>query len=188
MKVYVVRHGESETNLSKCWTGWLDVHLTEKGIADGQKAGKVLEGVVFDKVFSSDLIRAQETARAALPGCSYETTPLLREINVGSIAGKPWSIVTDEQRERNAQYGYTDFDGESKDEFFSRIRRFMTQLEELDCENVAVFSHAGWLCSLLETVLGVDIPRKRIYCGNCAVSVYECVDRSWRLHSWINVS
>ena len=31
MRVYVIRHGESETNKAKKWTGWLDVHLTDKG-------------------------------------------------------------------------------------------------------------------------------------------------------------
>jgi len=31
MKVYIIRHGESESNLSKCLTGWSDVSLTEKG-------------------------------------------------------------------------------------------------------------------------------------------------------------
>ena len=31
MRVYVIRHGESENNLAKKWTGWMDVHLTDKG-------------------------------------------------------------------------------------------------------------------------------------------------------------
>jgi bisphosphoglycerate-dependent phosphoglycerate mutase len=31
MLVYIIRHGESETNLRKSWTGWLDAELTEKG-------------------------------------------------------------------------------------------------------------------------------------------------------------
>lgn len=188
MKIYVVRHGESETNLQKCWTGWMDVHLTEKGIADGKKAGAFLKGIVFDKVYTSDLIRAQETAQAALPGCSYETSPLLREINVGNIAGKPLNIITPEQKKRNAQMGYIDFEGESKEAFRGRVRQFMTQLEELDCENVAVFSHAGWLCALLETVLETSISRQRFYCGNCAISVYECGDHNWRLHNWVNLT
>lgn len=188
MKIYVIRHGESETNLSGRWTGWMDVHLTEKGVADGKRAGEFLKGIRFDKVYSSDLVRAQETAQAALPGYAYETSPLLREINVGNIAGKPLSIVTPEQRSRTAQYGYVDFDGESKEEFRGRVRQFMTQLEKLDCENVAIFSHAGWLCCLLEAVLEVNLSRQRFYCGNCAVSVYECDGENWRLHSWINLT
>ena len=34
MRVYVIRHGESETNRAKRWTGWVDAHLTDKGKED----------------------------------------------------------------------------------------------------------------------------------------------------------
>ena len=44
MRVYVIRHGESETNKAKKWTGWLDVHLTDKGKDDANKAGNFLKG------------------------------------------------------------------------------------------------------------------------------------------------
>ena len=37
MKVYVIRHGESENNRAKKWTGWADVHITEKGVEDAKK-------------------------------------------------------------------------------------------------------------------------------------------------------
>ena len=188
MKVYVVRHGESENNLSGCWTGWMDVRLTEKGVADAQKAGKVLEGIRFDKVFSSDLIRAQKTAEAAIPGCRYESTPLLREVNVGNIAGKPLNILTDEQRATIGKVGYVELEGESKVEFRERVGQFLKVLEGLDCENVAVFSHRGWLLTMLDLVMGMDVPRKHIFCGNCAVMVYEFDGKNWRLYDLINVT
>ena len=188
MKVYVVRHGQSETNLSGHWTGWLDVALTDQGRADAKKAGKVLEGIAFDKVFSSDLIRAKETAETALPGCSYETSPLLREVNVGNIAGKPLNILTDAQRATIAKIGYAELEGESKEEFQARIGRFIKVLEGLDCENVAVFSHRGWLLGMLDQILEISVPRKHIFCGNCAVLVYEFDGKNWRLYNWINVT
>ena len=50
MRVYVVRHGESETNKIHYMTGWLDVSLTEKGREDALFARSVLEGVEFDKI------------------------------------------------------------------------------------------------------------------------------------------
>lgn len=49
MKVYVIRHGESETNYEKKWTGWLDVNLTEKGMNDAKKAGEFLASVSLIK-------------------------------------------------------------------------------------------------------------------------------------------
>ena len=68
MRVYVIRHGESETNLSKHWTGWMDVSLTEKGYEDARGAGRIIGDVTFDRIFSSDLHRAKETAMTAIPG------------------------------------------------------------------------------------------------------------------------
>lgn len=62
MRVYVIRHGESETNLNKKWTGWLDVHLTDKGKDDAKKAGDFLKNIAFEKIYASDLSRAVETA------------------------------------------------------------------------------------------------------------------------------
>ena len=57
MRLYVIRHGESENNLKKCWTGWYDAPLTEKGRQDARKAGTFLQGITFDKIYASDLSR-----------------------------------------------------------------------------------------------------------------------------------
>ena len=186
MRVYVVRHGESETNKIRHWTGWLDVSLTEKGREDALFARSVLEGVQFDKVFASDLIRAVQTAEIAIPGCECERTPLIREMNVGSIAGKPSGVLTAEMRSRIPQNGYTDFGGESQEQFVGRLREFMAMLETLDCQNVAVFSHAGCLKKMLSLVAGITIPGKNVLCGNCTVAIFDYTDDAWRLHSWIN--
>ena len=56
MNVYIIRHGESENNVKKCWTGWKDVDLTEKGYEDARYAGRILSGVSFGRIFSSDLL------------------------------------------------------------------------------------------------------------------------------------
>jgi len=187
MRLYVVRHGESVTNQSKTWTGWTDVPLTEKGEQDAAKAGELLKGITFDKVFASDLIRARRTAEIALPGCRYETTPLIREINVGDLAGQPVAVLTREQRKLVAREGYTSFGGETRQELFDRVSRFMKQLEELECETVAAFSHGGWLRAILGSVVGVDLPSEHVCCNNCTVGIFEYVDGIWRLYSWINL-
>lgn len=188
MRVYVIRHGESETNCKKLWTGWSDVHLTDKGKEDAKTAKDFLKQISFDKIFASDLVRAVETAKIALPDCSYETAPCLREIDVGTLAGKPLSVLSDEQRERIAQYGYIDFDGETIAHFRSRIRQVMNELEALNCETVALFTHAGWMRGMLDAVLGTYLPRKHIQCNNCAVAIFEYTNENWQLHSWINLS
>ena len=59
----LVRHGQSEWNLKNLFTGWRDVELTEKGIAEARAAGQKLKakGITFDAAYTSDLKRAQNT-------------------------------------------------------------------------------------------------------------------------------
>ena len=188
MRLYVVRHGESETNQSKRWTGWLDVHLTANGKADAQKVSEFLKGVSFDKIYTSDLSCAIETAEIAITNCHYEKTRLLREINVGSLSNLPISVLSDSQRLQVFQNGYADFDGETKEELYKRILQFRKKLETLNYETVAAFTHAGWMSGLLDTVVEACLQRKHICCDNCAIAIFEFQNEIWRLHSWINFS
>ena len=59
----LVRHGQSDWNLKNLFTGWRDVGLTEKGVAEAHNAGQKLkaEGLHFDVAFTSELVRAQRT-------------------------------------------------------------------------------------------------------------------------------
>ena len=187
MKVYVIRHGESVTNAAKRWTGWIDTPLTQKGIDDAKKASAILKGIDFDKAFSSDLCRAVQTAETALPESKAEKCELLREIHVGSLENTLIADLTDEQRADVFENGYKNFGGESRAEFYDRIKTFTDKLEKLNLENVAVFSHGGWLCGMLSQVFGVYVPRKNLLCNNCTVAIFEYQNKNWRLHSWINL-
>lgn len=62
----LLRHGESQWNLENRFTGWVDVPLTEKGIAEARAAGVRLRDIRFDAVFTSLLERANETLRLVL--------------------------------------------------------------------------------------------------------------------------
>ena len=59
----LVRHGQSDWNLKNLFTGWRDVGLTEKGVAEARAAGKRLkaQGLHFDIALTSVLSRAQRT-------------------------------------------------------------------------------------------------------------------------------
>ena len=186
MKLYLVRHGESETNKKGCWTGWLDVPLTEKGERDALFAKKVLEGITFDKVYVSDLMRAKRTAEIALGDVEYEETPLLREIHLGTLAGKPNSTFTEEIQKKAINEGYAEFGGESTDDFAKRIWEFVRPLENSGYETVAAFAHAGVLRGLLYEIIGARLYGKHVLCDNCMVAVFEYTKGTWRLHSWIN--
>ena len=73
-KLVLLRHGESQWNLEKRFTGWSDIDLTDKGRAGAVKAGEIMKGagVNFDEVHTSKLNRAIETAQLAQKGMYFE--------------------------------------------------------------------------------------------------------------------
>ena len=186
MKVYFIRHGESETNLNGRWTGWLDAPLTGKGKEDAMKAGEYIKNIKFDKVYSSDLSRAENTAEIAIPHCVPEKSSLIREINVGSLSGAVINL-SDEDKRRIESSGFGFWGGESKLKFRERLESFLSKLENSEGENVAVFSHGGVLREVADMITGIRIPRDKLICRNCAIAVLEYTDGIRRLHSWINL-
>ena len=186
MKLYIIRHGESQTNRDKLWTGWLDVPLTELGEEQAKAVRPVIKNLKFDKIYSSDLTRAKKTAEIAIPGCTYETTPLLREVALGRLEGTPLGGLSDDSKLSVSKNGYKEFGGESYDEIMGRAKEFFDTVAKLDCECVAAFSHAGFLRTAVDLTLGMKIPRSKVVCNNCAVCVFEYSGGTWKLYSLIN--
>jgi 2,3-bisphosphoglycerate-dependent phosphoglycerate mutase len=90
----LVRHGESEWNLKNLFTGWRDVDLSERGIAEARAAGRKLkaQGFGFDIAFTSALIRAQRTLDLMLEELGQQNLPVakdqaLNERDYGDLVG-----------------------------------------------------------------------------------------------------
>lgn len=66
LKLYIVRHGETEWNVIKRFQGQLNTPLTEKGMEKLRKTGKKLENVLFDEVYTSELGRTVASAEIIL--------------------------------------------------------------------------------------------------------------------------
>jgi 2,3-bisphosphoglycerate-dependent phosphoglycerate mutase len=93
-KVVLLRHGESEWNKENKFTGWTDVDLSEKGLAEARAAGKTLlsEGYTFDVAFTSVLKRAIRTLWLTLDGMDLMWIPVhrtwrLNERHYGDLQG-----------------------------------------------------------------------------------------------------
>ena len=90
----LVRHGESQWNLENRFTGWIDVPLSEKGIAEAKSAGKKLkkENIIFEKAYTSALKRAQDTLTLMLEELGQQNIPVekdqaLNERHYGDLQG-----------------------------------------------------------------------------------------------------
>lgn len=93
-KLVLLRHGESEWNKENRFTGWTDVRLSSKGVAEAIAAGRLLkqEGFVFDLAFTSVLSRAIKTLWLALEEMDLMWIPVynhwrLNERHYGALQG-----------------------------------------------------------------------------------------------------
>ncbi|MFC6260862.1 histidine phosphatase family protein [Levilactobacillus fujinensis] len=91
VEIYLVRHGQTYLNKYHRIQGWSDSPLTDKGIADANRAGKRLSKLSFSAVYASDTTRAQNTAKRILAAndapVALTTEPAFREENFGFFEG-----------------------------------------------------------------------------------------------------
>ena len=94
MELVFIRHGLSEWNAKNLFTGWRDVKLSEKGIAEAQEAGRKLKaaGYQFDIAFTSVLTRAIKTCNIVLEESDQLWVPQIKtwrlnERHYGALQG-----------------------------------------------------------------------------------------------------
>lgn len=95
--LFLIRHGESLWNKKNCFTGWVDVPLSDEGIRQAREAGKRLHAFPPDIVFVSSLLRAQMTAVFALTTLDRERVPVIKHPE-GSQENK-WGNIYNQQVE-----------------------------------------------------------------------------------------
>lgn len=102
-RLVLVRHGESEGNRRNVFTGWTDLDLTERGVAEAHAVARSLasEKMEFARAFTSALVRAKRTAMIVLDdlgqaGVPVVSNPALNERDYGALTG----LNKDEARAR----------------------------------------------------------------------------------------
>lgn len=161
--LYFVRHGESEANAAGVFAGQTDSPLTARGRAQAAAVAAALADRAIDRIVSSDLARARDTAAAiATPhGLTVETHPELREIDVGEAAGKRWddgslrpSALTAQSDEFVRWPG-----GESLQQALDRSLGCIDRLvRDHPGERIVVVGHGGVTRILVSHFLGI-LPR-----------------------------
>lgn len=101
MKLYMIRHGETDWNVRHVLQGTVDIPLNARGIAQAEMLAARLERqhVTFDRIFCSPLTRAKDTARIALgiPEQQLYVDPRLTEIEFGPLEGSPYELQDPEK-------------------------------------------------------------------------------------------
>ncbi len=167
-RVILIRHGHSLANFQRIFAGHLDFDLHESGIAQAKDTAKyIFENYKVDKIYSSDLKRAYNTAKelALLTGLEIETDENFRELYVGDIEGKYFKEFEENYPDeillwRNDidNINFKQFNGENIPEL---TERFYTAVEKAAKENegktIAIASHATAIRTFIAKVEGKPV-------------------------------
>lgn len=188
-----LRHGESVGNLENRFQGQADFPLTGTGRAQAQALAErwQAEGRTFERVFSSPLARARETAEiiCAVLNAPLELDPEWMEINNGLLAG-----LSDEEADQavpRPQFmtPYTRFGrtGESRWEVYLRAGKNIQRILDRVPGCYLVTAHGGILNVTMYAVLGIPIqanfsgPRFMFHNTTFATFTYEPEHHTWRM-------
>ena len=147
----LIRHGQSEANLSRVFAGNYDAPLTELGLRQAEKTAEfITENYKVDCVYASDLIRAFETGKTVANALNLPITPNdgLREIRAGKWEALPFDDIVikfpEEYKKWKEDIGHSSCpNGETVKELAERVMATLTAIaEENDGKTVVIATHA----------------------------------------------
>ena len=187
MKIYMIRHGETDWNKKRKLQGQVDIPLNEFGRLLARQTAPALKDIPFDAVYTSPLQRAKETAELVI---GDRNIPLieedrLKEMGFGEFEGmccseEGWNIPDpDFHNFFDAPQNYQPpKGGESFQELTRRLNSFLQELiqkSEMKEKTVLLSTHGAALCGLLHLIKGNPI--EKYWDGgvhkNCAVTIAE---------------
>lgn len=161
--IYLIRHGETDYNRQRRMQGWLDIPLNDVGHSQAQEAANKLVGHHLHALYSSDLVRAHQTASYVAQTLKIEIkqSPALRETDMGIFAGWAWEKEIDAEKEKlwkefehARDHHHLDWDahqGESIGQMLKRVTGFLSELPvKHPDESVGIVTHGGTINRILE--------------------------------------
>ena len=169
--ILLIRHGQSEWNKLNLFTGFKNIELSEQGIDEANKAGQNFKNlnIKFDIVFTSELKRAQETAKIILKNLDqwdhlYGKGKIITDINLnerdyGDLTGLNKKETADkfgEEQVHKWRRGYSDQppNGESLEDVVRRVKIYFEEsinpaIQSADNNNILIAAHGNSLRALL---------------------------------------
>jgi len=190
MELYLIRHGESEANATDTHAGWAPVNLTKLGEEQAARTAKLLDGLEFDRLFVSDIKRAQQTARIIFGEHPFEYCTLIREMNNTTMRGKTredmLELFPDLYPECRKRFDYAPlgWDCESGAHLLARAQEFLNFMAQQSFSRAAVVCHAGFIRACAAAALGMNTHNPPLICRNASVSVLTLKNGVWKLKLW----
>ena len=163
-RIYLLRHGRVAYFVEGRPVAPDDVHLTDEGRRETESTATALSGIAFDRVITSGLPRAVETAQIVAPDSAPEAWPELRELEGGSLASLPdpeaaFTGAFSGTLQEDARFLGGETIGSLLDRALPALQRFVG---EPDWDVALVVAHGGTIRALLSYAL----TGRRVFLGN----------------------
>ena len=178
-RIIALRHGETAWNVDMRIQGKLDIELNETGRWQARRAAQALASEEIDAVYSSDLLRAWDTACtvAGAAGQTAKPVPALRERGFGIFEGKTFTEIEATWPEQTLRWRQRDplwkpEGGESLQELRQRIELAVFSLAERHPgEQMVLVAHGGVLDVLYRLATRQDLQTPRSWnLGNATIN------------------
>ena len=180
--VIMVRHGQSETNVRKVFTGQIDAPLTDMGREQARMMAAYLDKYKVAKIYASSLSRALETAQAIADrqNCPVEKRDELMEINSGLWQGLTFTEIAEKYPQTYEAWREniglaTPDEGETCKQLYDRVTAFFKKVLEEPEETICLVCHATPIRMMESFILAgsADGAQEISWVPNASVTVYE---------------
>jgi probable phosphoglycerate mutase len=193
----IVRHGETAWNAEHRVQGQLDIPLNEIGLRQAQTVAGRLKEERFDAIYSSDLVRARQTAD---PISNFLSIKILlekdlRERHYGIFERLTYAEVKVRYPEDYARFEARDPEyafrtGESLRDFSARSIKIITAIADRHKgQSVLVVTHGGVLDKLYRFITGLPLSAQRDFgIPNAGLNRVELTSAGWQIRTWADVA
>ena len=199
MKLYLIRHGETDWNTVKRLQGATDIPLNENGEALAKVTCEGMKDISFDMIFTSPLKRAYRTAELVRGERKIPliTDNRIREIGFGDYEGVILKAEGGNIPDPDFVFFFTKPDqyktppkGESIPELLKRTGDFLEELkhrEDLQDKTILISTHGAAVRAMINYIEKCEIANfwKKGVHKNCGVSYVELIDGEYQIH-WEN--
>lgn len=196
-RIIAIRHGETAWNADTRIQGHIDIPLNDTGRWQAARLAQALVAEPIHAIYSSDLARAFETARAIsqqhpeLAGRPPQQMPALRERSFGMLQGKTWAEIDTHWPDLALRWRQRDIDfapegGETLVQLQQRVREAVHSIAAHHVgEQIVLVAHGGVLDALYRLATGQDLQSPRTWqLGNTAINRLLWTPESLTLVGW----
>lgn len=199
MKVYLVRHGQSEGNKAGIHQDG-SVLLSAHGVKQAESVAERFKNISVDGIIASDYTRARETAEhiAAVSGHSVETFPILREMKMPtSVVGRKHdeSEVVDIKKLIKNNFhnpSWRHSDEETFIDVWKRSKEILAFLESRSQDNLVCVAHGTIILNVILTIIAGDYYSSHLYLAakqamhleNTGITLVEFDGEKWKILTW----